>query len=75
MILCKIQPKGQERHLGWWQFAVMPQLGELMDTGSIDLPDGYQVAAIIHKPVRREEVDEYRPPYVMVVVERSSSGL
>lgn len=68
VILCKLIMKGDGFNLGWWMFEVLPQVGEaiLIDRS---LPDAYRVTFLTHKPVRREDVSEHRPPYVEVAVE------
>lgn len=72
MILCEIRIKGHARSFGWWQFEVLPQEAEWVDLGPSDMPDAYLASAVIHIPVRREEVTEHRPPYVRIVLERPS---
>ncbi len=67
-MLCRLRVKGKNRDLGWWQFAVTPEVGQPIRIG-LDLPEYFQVAIIMHNPVIREEVSDTRPPYVELIVE------
>lgn len=68
MIRCRLHDKGRNHDLGWWQFAALPRIGDVIKIG-LDAPAYYEVAFIVHTPVMPEEVSEYRPPFATVTVE------
>ena len=69
MIRCKVVGEGGA-DLGWWMFAAVPRLDEVFALGGPDLPSYYKVTFLTHRPVEPNEVSEFRPPYVTLVVER-----